>query len=316
MSRTFVEKFQVDSYKRAFENLGKTVNGELRELRMQEQHNQRLLLEERNQKQFKRDMQLRNRDILEMQMVEKQQLVKTQRVEDMKSWIEPEYYGYPNRPHHYEDPMNLKHKAMQKHVKQSLEEQMREKNMIKRLKNMEEEVVDKYCLNMAHRSLINDNIKRREKLSNDREHLKRVWNLTEKTNVLNKAIDQFQRGKYSNPEVLQKTCDQLNFYELKNSNRYSSVSPDTQRHDLDLSFMKHNEPKSMRHSVDLKKEVSKFNPDFSNKREVKSRFEMLTKKEEYIQNEKLKLMKTISEHPKWINTSPIKPKTLTPLKSF
>lgn len=312
VSRSYVERFQEDAYKRAFENLGKTVNGELNELRMQEQHNQRLLLDERNKRRFKRDMHVRNSDIIQLQMVEKQQLVKTQKAEAMKSWIEPEYYGYPNIPHHYEDPNNLKLKAMQKHVKQSLEEQMREKNMLKKLKNLEENVVDKYCLTMAHRSLLNDNLKRREKVNNDREHLKHVWNLTEKTNALNKTIDQLQRGKYSNAEVLQKTSDQLNLYESSKLNL--SISPDPHRHKLNLSLLALKEPRNFHHSVDLKKEVSRFSPELSSKREVRSRLEMLTKKEEYVQIEKLKLMKTISEHSKWSNSSP-KPKTLAPLKS-
>jgi hypothetical protein len=316
MTRSYVERFQEDAYKRAFENLGKTVDGELRELRMQEQHNLKLLQDERNLRQFRRDMQIRNRDILQLQMRERQQLVRTQKAEDMKSWIEPEYYGYPNRPHHYEDPNNLKLKAMQKHVKQSLENQMREKRMLKKLKVIEEDVVDKYCLSMAHKSLINDNMRRKEKQHQERENLKYIWGLTEKTNAINKAIDQLQRGKYSSPEVLHKTHDQLNILDKRTNIRNLSVSPDSSKLALDVSLLKAKEPRSIRHSVEYKKEAGRYSPDIANKREVKSRLETLAKKEEYIQNEKLKLMKTIAESSRWSNpSSPTRPKNLAPLKT-
>lgn len=190
---------QVEAYKRAFEDLERSIYEEkLTDEKVSIQRQAQKNIEDKHS-QLKKEVNVLHQQMLKKQIEERKAYKDALSRNERVSGIPNEFNGYPNLA-----PFNNKPQIVQlKGYKEMLDAQLEEKKLIREKRDFEERFLDNYTLSMAKESLdkeLTDKISKTKKLQ---EELNKSWELSQKKRELEKKIEQLRLGK---PSKLNQTC--------------------------------------------------------------------------------------------------------------
>jgi hypothetical protein len=190
---------QVEAYKRAFEDLERSIFEEkLTDEKVSIQRQAQKNIEDKHS-QLKKEVNVLHQQMLKKQIEERKAYKDALSRKEKVGGISAEFNGYPNLA-----PFNNKPQMVQlKGYKEMLDAQLEEKKLIREQRDFEERFLDNYTLSMAKESLDKELTEKISKTKKLQEELSNSWELSQRKRELEKKIEQLRLGK---PTRLNQTC--------------------------------------------------------------------------------------------------------------